>query len=407
LKDAAMLVEMISVKNFRAISQLENLPLSPINVFFGPNGSGKSTLLDTLWFLRDCAIQGATRAANNRNHGIGLVWDGADAQAPVEIEIKTRVISYQVSIVIENGKPDVLPGESLSRLDLKIDDPARQPIFRKPRSETADLYNGVVRQTLTVPLREADKLSVGLYLAFNPSDNASVDLDYTFKNLRQYSSRSFFLYAIKSRGCDAEPGVRLSDRAENLWSVLRNLNDKRDLDERFDTIMHFMRRSFPGFSAVSIEQTGSNSVSGRFLESHLKGPMSASGMSDGHIQMLILLTAIFSEGIRPTLVMFDEPDLSLNPWAIQILAEAIQEAADNWNSQFLIATHSPVLLSMFNENDLFVSQRAEGQSTFKRLVDVADLKDLLGQYAAGSLYMMQLIGEQSQQMVHEVNGSHE
>lgn len=131
-------------------------------------------------------------------------------------------------------------------------------------------------------------------------------------------------------------------------------------------------------------------------------PMSVSGMSDGHLQMLILLTAIFAEGRRPTLVMFDEPDLSLNPWALQVLAEALQEAADHWHSQFIIATHSPVLLSMFSEADLIVS-RNDGQAVYERLVDQENVKVLLDQYAAGSLYMMQLIGEQAEPMVHEVD----
>lgn len=397
-----MLVDTVSVKNFRSISQLDSLKLSPINVFFGPNGSGKSTLLDTLWFLRDCAIHGATVAASNRSHGIGLVWDGAAPHAPVEIELKTGTVEYRVSLVMDDGQAEIIPGESLRRSDLSHGDPACCPIFRKPRSETVQMYNGAVKQTLTVPLREPDRLSVGLYLDFNASDKASGDLDYALRNLRQYSSRSFFFYAIKSKGCEMQPGVRLADRAENLWSVLRILNDRRDFDDRFETIMRFMKRAFPGFQALSIEQTGPNSVSAQFQEAFRTSPMWVSGMSDGHLQMLILLTAIFAEGRHATLVMFDEPDLSLNPWALQVLSEAIQEAADSWNSQFLITTHSPVLLSMFNEGDLFVSQSLDGQSTFKRLVEVASMKDLLDQYAAGALYMMQLIGEQSQQMVHEV-----
>ncbi len=397
-----MLIETVSVNNFRSISHLDQLALRPINVFFGPNGSGKSTFLDALWFLRDCAIRGATAAANSRSHGIGLVWNGADPQTPIEIEIATKSVRYKVSIVVDPGVPDIFPGEALWRTDIGAG-AAANPIRRKPRSVSVEMYNGVVQSTLPVPLRDPDKLSLGLYLDFNADDKVSSDLDYALRNLRQHSSRSFFLHGIKTQGVESQAGVmRLADRAENLWSVLRNLNDRRDIDERFDTILRYMRQAFPAFSALSIEQTGPESLSARFQEKHLSRPMSVSGMSDGHLQMLILLTAIFAEGRRPTLVMFDEPDLSLNPWALQVLAEALQEAADHWHSQFIIATHSPVLLSMFNEADLIVS-RNDGQALYERLVDQENVKVLLDQYAAGSLYMMQLIGEQAEPMVHEVD----
>ena len=68
----------------------------------------------------------------------------------------------------------------------------------------------------------------------------------------------------------------------------------------------------------------------------------ASGVSDGHIQLLILLTALFSEGRdRPALLLIDEPETSLHPWALAVLAEAITEAADRWNKQILVSYALP------------------------------------------------------------------
>ena len=41
----------ISIKGFKSISHIENLPLGPINVLIGPNGSGKSNFIGVFSFL--------------------------------------------------------------------------------------------------------------------------------------------------------------------------------------------------------------------------------------------------------------------------------------------------------------------------------------------------------------------
>src|ERR1700682_3512192 len=44
-------LDTITVKGFRSIASIENLPLGAINVVFGPNGSGKSNFIGVFSFL--------------------------------------------------------------------------------------------------------------------------------------------------------------------------------------------------------------------------------------------------------------------------------------------------------------------------------------------------------------------
>ncbi|MCK5522041.1 MAG: hypothetical protein KAI83_02805 [Thiomargarita sp.] len=76
---------------------------------------------------------------------------------------------------------------------------------------------------------------------------------------------------------------------------MRNLHDKQLLDTRYETIIDFMKQSFPSFKAVVTEKTGLNSVYGSFIDKYRRKPIQASGISDGQLQMLIQLTAFFSE----------------------------------------------------------------------------------------------------------------
>ena len=99
---------------------------------------------------------------------------------------------------------------------------------------------------------------------------------------------------------------------------------------------------------------------------------------------------------RDSLILFDEPETSLHPWAIAVFAKAVKLAAETWNKQIFIATHSPVLMSQFDpEHILETSVDETGQTVIRRLNEIPEIQDLLKDYAVGSLYMAELIAPQS------------
>jgi predicted ATPase len=115
--------------------------------------------------------------------------------------------------------------------------------------------------------------------------------------------------------------------------------------------------------------------------------------------MLLLLTVLFSEGRgRQAVLLIDEPELSLHPRALAVFAQAVQEAT-TWGKQLLIATHSPALLSQFDPTETLATSLHQGRTEVKRLSDMQEIKELLDEYPAGSLYMTEVIGAQSNSVV--------
>jgi predicted ATPase len=111
--------------------------------------------------------------------------------------------------------------------------------------------------------------------------------------------------------------------------------------------------------------------------------------------MLLLLTALFAEGQqRDSLMLLDEPEISLHPWALSVFAEAVKVAAREWNKQIFIATHSPVLISQFDPEHIMAAELEDGRTRLTRLTEMGGVKELLEQYAAGSLYMANAIAAQ-------------
>jgi predicted ATPase len=380
----------LQIKNFRSLADVK-IQINPLNIIFGPNGAGKTTLLDTIWFVRDCAIRGVDLASSERDDGIGLLWDAADEGENISIKIVTPLGEYEVSFGYSSGRIEPFAGEKL------VSDPDNQLIVRIIGSDKAQVYLTDQQELEFITLREPEKLALSRYVAFENSEPAASNIDNLLRVVRNYNSRSASLFKIKRFGSESDSGERLQDRCENLWSVLRNLHDKRVIDERYDTIISFMQESFPAFDNLFFEQTGRYTVYGNFLEKGRRKPIRSSGVSDGHLLMLINLTALFSEGQnRYSLILFDEPEISLHPWALAVFAKAVKLATEKWNKQVFIATHSPVLISQFEpENILTAELDKEGKTVLKRISEIEGIQDLLEDYATGSLYMAEMIAPQS------------
>ncbi len=388
----------IEVHNFRSLADVR-IKTNKLNVLFGPNGSGKSTFLDAVWFVRDCAIRGVDEASSHRSHGIGALWDRADKEANISIKLETSLAEYKVMFGYSSGRIEPFVGETLHSLEL-----GRRLIERKIGSDKANFYHPDMKQEATVNLREPEKLALTGYLYLQKGlPSAAYKLDKLLRFAHFYQLREADLYGLKKRGSESSHHTQLMEHCQNLWSVLRNLHDRRGVDDRYDTILGFMKNSFPAFHDLLIEQTGPDTVYGSFIEKGRRQPIRASGVSDGHLQMLVLLTALFSEGKeRPSLILLDEPEVSLHPYALAVFAEAVKLATEKWDKQVFVATHSPVLISQFEPEDILATEIGEfGQTVIRRVSEIEGIQDLLKEYATGSLYMAEMIAAQSKPWIEE------
>lgn len=381
----------LEIHNFRSLADVD-IKIDSLNLLFGPNGAGKSTFLDTVWFLRDCAIRGVDAASSERSHGIGALWDGADKGANISIKLETESAEYEVIFGYSSGRIEPFVGESLFSKKRNI-----RLIDRKVGSDKADFYHTEFQAVLKATLREPEKLALTKYVDFQGDSPEASEVDQLLHYVHFYHSRGANLYSLKKRGSESSYQTWLIGRCENLWSVLRNLHDRRGVDARYDTILTLMKESFPTFKGLLIEQTGPETVYGSFIERGLHEPIKASGVSDGHLQLLIHLTALFSEGKdRESLILLDEPEISLHPFALAVLSRAIKLAASEWNKQVFIATHSPVLISQFEPESIIAAETREtGKTILQRVSEMDHIRDLLEEYAAGSLYMAEMIAPQS------------
>ena len=388
----------LNIQNFRSLADV-SVELHPINILFGPNGSGKSTLLEALQLVGDCVSRDVEEAARARHNGFSMLRQEVDEWEGILITVETEFAKYALRLGFSLGQMQLYAGELLYSKGTDV-----PLINRRTGSDEADFYyregNPPVRTRLTFP----EKLALMQYIqggALLPGE--VFDLRNLFDPVHFYHSHYIDLSQLKHRGSESGTEISLRKDGGNLWSVLRNIHDISAIDSRYATIISFMRKSFPNFKGLVFVPTGLNAVYANFSEKGPPGPIPVLGVSEGQLQMLIHLTALFSEAKeRNSLIIFDEPETSLHPYAISVFAEAVKQATKEWNRQVFIATHSPVLISQFDPEDLLATGLDEsGQTVLTRVSEMEDIKDLLENYATGSLYMAEAIAPQSGPYTHE------
>jgi predicted ATPase len=184
--------------------------------------------------------------------------------------------------------------------------------------------------------------------------------------------------------------LALRSDAGNLAAVLLALSDS-DVDAdsaAYRRIAGVVRQVAPFFRDFVLRPEKSDRLRLRWRQSDSDAVFSADQMSDGTLRFICLATLLLHPRL-PSLVVLDEPELGLHPYAVVQLAGLLRQASTR--SQVLIATQSVTLMNQFELDDLIVVERVDGGSTFTR-PDRERLGAWLDEYSLGELWEKNLIG---------------
>jgi predicted ATPase len=116
----------------------------------------------------------------------------------------------------------------------------------------------------------------------------------------------------------------------------------------------------------------------------------ASALSDGTLRFIVLSTLLLQpHHSLPSIILIDEPELGLHPYAIVLLASLVKQASIK--AQVILSTQSPLLLDHFEPRDVLVAERFHGATEIKRL-KTARLKSWLEDYSLGQLWEKNELG---------------
>ena len=113
-------------------------------------------------------------------------------------------------------------------------------------------------------------------------------------------------------------------------------------------------------------------------------------LSDGTLRAICLISLLMLPAEElPILIVIDEPELGLHPYALNILASLCRSASAD--SQILISTQSSAFVSCFDPKDIVVVER-DGQSSTLARSDENALEAWLDDYSLGEIWEKNIIG---------------
>lgn len=199
----------------------------------------------------------------------------------------------------------------------------------------------------------------------------------------------------------AESPIRQSSRIEfsdylqsegnNLASFLYSL--KKNYPANYQRIVSYIRQIVPQFNDFYIEPNEKGYVMLKWTDiSPNDYIMLPEQFSDGTIRFIALATLLLQPPkTMPNVIIIDEPELGLHPFAVAQLAEMIKEAAIH--TQIIIATQSPGLVDEFNANQITIIERdGESESTVAHKLNEEELADWLENYSLSELWDKNVLG---------------
>ncbi len=359
-----MELDTITIKGFKSIKCIDALHLGPINVVIGSNGSGKSNFIGVFAFLH-AIREGHLREYVKKAGGADKILHfGAKVTGTLEIRVSFEEGVNQYRITLEPTEWD----------------------------ELAPVGERVYGSDLAGPGDSEEILSAGLEAAISRSPTSEIvtRVQEHLDRWRIYHFHDTGSSSPMKKMASVNDNRYLRPDASNLAAFLYFLRKKHE--SSYSMIRRTVQRVAPFFDDFMLEPENLNPDIIR-LEWRHKGSdayFNASTLSDGTLRFMALATLFLQpEEFRPSVIIVDEPELGLHPYAITLLASMVKEAS--FKTQVILSTQSATLLDHFEPEDVLVAERVDGGTVLKRL-ESDRLAEWLKDYSLGQLWEQNELG---------------
>jgi len=321
-------LDYITIRGFKSIASIEKLPLKPINVVIGPNGSGKSNFIGVFEFIH-------------------AVHEG-------------RLKDY---VIVAGGAEKILHFGSKTTSEIIFDFcfGPQQYLWRFRPTADDGLYHpgGIVTR--------------------------SSDLNWHIHHFDDTSTTSPIRKTAK-----VDDNRFLRPDGSNLPAFLYFLREKHQ--DSYSLIVRTVQRVAPFFDEFQLDPLRLNPEYIKLEWRHKRSDQyfDASSLSDGTLRFIALATLFLQpEQFRPSVILVDEPELGLHPYALGVLAALVRQASVT--TQVILSTQSSLLLDHFQPEDVLVADRVDGGTKLTRL-DSTQLAKWLEDYSLGQLWEKNELG---------------
>ncbi len=379
-------INRIKISGFRRLRAVD-LPIRPFMVLIGANGVGKTSFLDALSLL-------SASASGNLNPVLSQFGGIAN--------VLTRGKSDELSFLADMTVPDHNPleyavhiapkgtGYAITRESLS----QQRPGFSEPFLHV-DSYDGDIRYYET-----DERRLVRPEWGYNPLETSLSQVPKMFRQpeeLRRVLSTAT-RYHVLDVGPRAPvkmpqimkpatlPGHDGADLVPYLYSLREGDSD------RFEGILDALRTAFPDFEALNFPPVAAGMLAMTWKDRKFSKPIYMNELSEGTLRVLWLIALLQSPHLS-TITMIDEPEVSLHPELLSLLADLMREAAKR--TQLVVATHSDRFVRFLEPREVVVMDIEEDGCAKATWADSMDLDEWLADYSLDEVWRMGRLGGRS------------
>ena len=411
------MIRRIQALNYRCLHYVDVRLDGSFHVLVGPNASGKSTFLDVIAFLGDLVSDGLDTAIERRTKNFqDLVWDrqredprfelAVEFDVPEELRLKLpdqesdfrsfRLFRYEVAIQLgddgiciasEGGFLKSKWATDQERFNSREEDPlkwsstrsfpASTPVPESILSEAEvfdcrpslqKLADGTdIYKVETASWRDYS-LTSELTIAFGPRRSTLKNLPESpeqfpvasyAKRILESGVQRLFLDSRRLRQASSPNNRRMTfvpDGSNFPWAIqrLREVNP-----EKFGAWLGHVRTVLREVEDVRVVER-EDDLHAYMMLRHASGVEVPSWtISDGTLRLLALtLTAYLPDSGK--IYLMEEPENGIHPMAIETVYQSL---ASVYDSQVLVATHSPVFLSCAEPEQILCFAKNEDGAT--------------------------------------------
>lgn len=350
-------LHQVTIKGFKSIKNAD-IEFGNLNVVIGANGSGKSNLIGVFRLLERVLTKNLqVYVASEPDR---LLHHGRKVSPALSLEFRFNQNAYGFEL---KASQDTL-------------------IFEHEWVQYSGIWN------YGEPIAKGHKESMLEDAAQSYRNKIPQYVFPKVRNLVVYHFHDTSDSSPAKQTCDISDNRQFRSDAANLPAYLYFLQEKHAV--QFRQIEEHIRLVAPFFDRFELapSRLNENRIKLEWRQKGSDAYFDAYSLSDGTLRFICLATLLL-QPTPPALILLDEPELGLHPFAIRILAEMLEAAAKR--RQVVVATQSVTLLNHVSADDVIVAENDGLQTTFRRLEEDT-LKDWLDDFSLGELWEKNVLG---------------
>lgn len=360
----------VEIMGYKSISYSHplKLHLGDINILLGANGSGKSNIIGFFRMLNFMMSGALQKYIAEKGTSAALLHYGPKS---------TPQIEGHLSFENKNGKDyyDFILTAAAAQQLIITDEAIRWEKTNNDSPFATHLSSNFMESAL-VQSKNTTAIIIRKLLAQCKA--------YQFHD----SSSNGYLRQASTVGA----AQYLQSEGNNLASFLLFLRD--NFVDSYKRIVTSIQMIMPSFGDFYLEPSNGYVALNWIDNSANDYVFTSDQFSDGTIRYIALSTLLLQpEQTMPSVIIIDEPELGLHPFAIGQLAEMIKDAS--LHAQIILSTQSAMLIDEFPAEYVTVIENSETENyTTARKLDVEQLKSWLEDYSISELWTKNVIGGQ-------------